>query len=253
MKDNSSNLSNSQKSNSDFNWGFYISLIVVIYTIINRYLSKQICYHSWDLYSNIVLIFSIVCVLCIVLYKLKILKSDDFLMTVVTFLGLSIFPNLYWTVDIVRNWNERSVEVNSISTNCELSYFHGISPGQSYKDVCSIMGDPVDYVDMSDEYNSIIDNNDKEAVHSMKFVTDEGSLLCYWDGNLFNNIWHVKFKPSYSIALNDFLHGIDLDKYNIRDKVYRVNVINHKETIFVISLKNGVIRYISYINNKKVL
>ncbi len=252
MKDNGKNIDKSQTSNDAVYWGIYVSLIVVFYTLINRYLSKHICYHSWDVYSNIVLLFTMVGVLCIILYVLKILKSKDFLMMVVMLPGLSIFPNGLWTKNIIEKWNERSIDVDSISMNCDLSYFHGISPGQSYNDVCNIMGDPVDFVDMSDEYNCLV-KNDEEAIHSMEYITDEGSLLCYWDGNLFNNIWHVKFKPSYSMTLDDFLQGIDLDKYNIRGKVYRVYVIHHKKTIFVISLKNGVIRYISYINNKKVL
>lgn len=239
MKDNSNNIDKSQTSNDAVYWGIYVSLIVVFYTLINRYLSKHICYHSWDVYSNIVLIFTMVGVLCIILYVLKILKSKDFLMMVVILPGLSIFPNGLWTKNIIEKWNERSIDVDSISMNCELSYFKGIAPGQKYNDVCNIMGEPIESVDMSDEYNSL---------YSMEYSTSEGSLLCYWDGNIFNNIEYVEFVPSYSMTLDDFLHGINLGKYNIRKNVYRVYVINHKKTIFEISLKNGLIRYIRYID-----
>lgn len=122
--------------------------------------------------------------------------------------------------------------------------FSGIEPDLSYKELCNRVGEPNDYFDYEDNY---------ESSHNPLYYTPYGKIMCWWAGYKKYPIGNVEFTPhkNVDIQLSDIL-DVNFSNYNIKSDTEKVRLSseNYPYT-FLITLDNFKVTKIYMGTNKK--
>lgn len=109
--------------------------------------------------------------------------------------------------------------------------FCGVEPDLSYKELCNRVGEPNDFYEYEDDY---------ETSHNPLYYTPSGKIMCWWAGYKKYPIGNVEFTPHRNVDINisDIL-DVNLSDYNIKSNTKKIKLMNENYPfIYFISLDN---------------
>ena len=126
---------------------------------------------------------------------------------------------------------------------CDTTMFRGIKPDMYYNDLCAIVGEPNEYIDMksSDEDN-----------HNPLYYFKEGKVMCFWSGSKRDKMGTIVYTPYLNTHLQvDDVIKLPLKDYDINTNTERVSIYKEDTLFFIIHVKNLEVKDISYLMIKK--
>lgn len=126
---------------------------------------------------------------------------------------------------------------------CDTTMFRGIKPDMYYNDLCAIVGEPNEYIDMksSDEDN-----------HNPLYYFKEGKVMCFWSGNKRDKMGTIVYTPYLNTHLQvDDVIKLPLKDYDINTNTERVSIYKEDTLFFILHVKNLEVKDISYLMIKK--
>ena len=131
------------------------------------------------------------------------------------------------------------IEVTNVESCCDLSLFRGVEPDIRYDDLCDIVGEPNEFIDMN--------LGGGEECHNPIYYFKEGKVMCYWSGGIKDEIGVVEFTPYNNTHIQiDSFFTCPLDSYRITPKTTKIRIYENDVLYFIIKLKEFRIVEISY-------
>lgn len=162
---------------------------------------------------------------------LGIIAVIAFLCYLVTLDTTKVYQSL-WT-------KKQKIELENVHTQCDLSFFCGISTGMTYNTITKILGDNDELEDISNYQEVNVFEEDGRATDCFSYETEYGELLCFWDGDIKNSIWRILFSPNTDLQVSQFLK---INDNAIKDGIELIKVYEHEKLRFKIYLtKKGYI------------
>lgn len=131
--------------------------------------------------------------------------------------------------------SKERIEIGDITSECDMSIFHGLNPDMKKKDFFSVLGEPDYYYDGKSEDDS----------HCPIYSFDGYILKCYWDGS-YPEIGVIEFIPSQrgNYTIHEFIS--EPEKYGINVNTKRFDVYSNGIWWFEIFLDNYKVQRIQY-------
>lgn len=134
--------------------------------------------------------------------------------------------------------NDIKIVVDDIGSNIETSMFRGVTPDIYFDELCSVVGEPNEYLDKGR-------GEDKE--YSPIYYFKEGKILCHWSGSKKYEIGVIEYIPynNTTIYLSDIVR-FPLSDYSITTETKRVRLFQNDVLYFIIELDNLKVTSIHY-------
>ena len=126
---------------------------------------------------------------------------------------------------------------------CDTTLFRGIKPNIYYRDLCTVVGEPNEYIDMKS-----VDEEDHNPIYYFK----EAKVMCYWSGSKRDKLGTIVYTPYLNTHLRvDNFIKCPLYEYNIDSGTESISVYKKDTLYFIIHLDKLEIKDISYMLLKK--
>lgn len=139
----------------------------------------------------------------------------------------------------------KKVEIKDIDIDRDFdnSLLCGIRDGLTYNELCDIVGEPNDYYEYKDDY---------ETSYNPLYYTPNGKIMCWWSGSKRDPIGSIEFTPHQNIHINltDIL-DINPSSYGINSDTKKVKLENDNYPyIYYITLEDYEVKKIWMGENK---